>query len=198
MMRTIPSLALSLSHPLSHALIQAAGGVHTQRKKRIKGYLRVTRAMGDLFLKHADFNGPPLPAFVRVKPPYFPPYIHCSPDVREYELSIDDRFLLLASDGLWEACTDEEVTAVLNSALLSQDQERYRLVRAHTQCGLESQFARFYSNVLRVSSHVAAHVEHHLLCYEKRPHRLTHAPSREYLLVPSVPRVCRCRRCFQT
>ena len=48
----------------------------------MKGYLRVTRAVGDLYLKDAVFNGPPLPAFIRVKEPYCPPYIHCNPDVR--------------------------------------------------------------------------------------------------------------------
>jgi hypothetical protein len=48
----------------------------------VKGYLRVTRAVGDLYLKDAVFNGPPLPAFIRVKEPYCPPYIHCNPDVR--------------------------------------------------------------------------------------------------------------------
>jgi serine/threonine protein phosphatase PrpC len=137
MMRTIPSLTLSLTLSHTHSST-AAGGAHIQRKKRIKGYLKVTRAMGDFFLKDIEFNGPPLPAFIRSKPPYFPPYIHCSPDVREYELTIDDRFLLLASDGLWEACTDEEVTAVLNSALLSVNQKHFRRVHPHTLRGLET------------------------------------------------------------
>jgi len=134
----------------------------------------VTRAIGDLFLKDAGFNGPPLPAFIRIKPPYFPPYIHCSPDVREYELSIDDRFLLLASDGLWEVCTDEEVTEVLTSALLSEDQNRYRRVRAHTQRSLKSQFA--CRRMRRKPSRFVT----------SSPHRLKHAASRGYPLVPSV------------
>lgn len=99
-------------------------------KKRVKGYLRVTRAVGDLYLKDAVFNGPPLPAFIRVKEPYCPPYIHCNPDVREYELSESDRFVLLASDGLWECCSDEEVTEVLQAAIMSIDQNRFRQIPA--------------------------------------------------------------------
>ena len=52
-----------------------------------------------------------------------------SVQVREYELSESDRFVLLASDGLWECCSDEEVTEVLQAAIMSIDQNRFRQVR---------------------------------------------------------------------
>ena len=54
----------------------------------VKGRLQPTRALGDAYLKHSEFNGPPgLRARGRhIPPPYTPPYISARPDTRALAL----------------------------------------------------------------------------------------------------------------
>ena len=37
----------------------------------------------------------------------------CIPDIIEFDLSEDDRFLLLASDGIWEFLSNEDVGKII-------------------------------------------------------------------------------------
>ncbi len=70
----------------------------------VKGRLQPTRALGDLYLKYSEFNGKPgTRLFGRhVKPPYTPPYVSATPEVRIHETDQHkDAFLLLACDGVW-------------------------------------------------------------------------------------------------
>ncbi|OQR83857.1 protein phosphatase 2C [Achlya hypogyna] len=62
--------------------------------KRVAGSLSVTRALGDMYLKSAEFSNPPYKAKV--------PYITAEPDVVVHTVSKLDKFVILASDGLWE------------------------------------------------------------------------------------------------
>jgi len=52
----------------------------------VKGRLQPTRALGDAYLKYSEFNGPPGSASRswgrHIPPPYTPPYITSSPEVR--------------------------------------------------------------------------------------------------------------------
>jgi pyruvate dehydrogenase phosphatase len=64
-----------------------------------------SRSIGDFRLKHREFNfhqfnrelGYRLPI-----PNYTGPYITHTPDVQVFELKKEDRFLVLATDGLWD------------------------------------------------------------------------------------------------
>jgi len=94
-------------------------GRHGQ--KRVKGLLKVTRAIGDLYLKDASFNCLPLPPLVQVKEPYKPPYIYNEPEVETATLDHRARFLLLASDGLWENLSKPEVLSAMEEAMVSHD-----------------------------------------------------------------------------
>ncbi|KDO27870.1 hypothetical protein SPRG_07142 [Saprolegnia parasitica CBS 223.65] len=62
--------------------------------KRVAGSLSVTRALGDWYLKADEFSAPPYKAKV--------PYITAEPDVVVHHITKRDKFLILASDGLWE------------------------------------------------------------------------------------------------
>jgi len=58
----------------------------------VKGRLQLTRSLGDLYLKTADFNAPPglhRSAGRRIPDPYSPPYVSGTPEVTFLEL--DDR-----------------------------------------------------------------------------------------------------------
>ena len=55
---------------------------------RVSGTLAVTRALGDLSLKNEGVIN--------------------IPDVFEFEINQDTKYLIIASDGLWDVCQDEE------------------------------------------------------------------------------------------
>ena len=62
---------------------------------RVEGVLAVSRAMGDFSLK---------------------PYVTASPDLIEYELTDDDLYLVLGSDGVWDVVTNETAARIVLSA----------------------------------------------------------------------------------
>lgn len=44
--------------------------------------------------------------------------VECEPDVTRHRLTPDDKFILLASDGLWDVLTDQEAVDVVDSELM--------------------------------------------------------------------------------
>ncbi|KAG9400107.1 hypothetical protein AC1031_011017 [Aphanomyces cochlioides] len=81
--------------------------------KRVAGSLMVTRAFGDWYLKAEEFSSMPYKSKV--------PYITAEPDVMVHELSQDDKFIILASDGLWEVISpDLAVQVVANYVSTAQ------------------------------------------------------------------------------
>lgn len=69
--------------------------------KRVAGSLAVTRALGDAYLKT------PLLSFDPYK--NHAPYITARPEVNCRLLAKGDRVIILASDGVWERCSGEDV-----------------------------------------------------------------------------------------
>ncbi len=63
----------------------------------VKNRLQPTRALGDFELKHAEFTAE--------EKEFRGPYITHLPEIMRFELQALDRFLLLASDGLWDELT---------------------------------------------------------------------------------------------
>lgn len=80
---------------------------------RIGGSLQISRVIGDAYLKHRDF-APPLWA------PYVP-YVSAIPEVRVRALGSRDRFLILASDGLWDSLGVQRAVEVVCHALADED-----------------------------------------------------------------------------
>ncbi|DBA03611.1 TPA: hypothetical protein N0F65_006790 [Lagenidium giganteum] len=74
--------------------IEAAGGLvlYVKGVARVNGRLVVTRAFGDAELQQ---------------------YINASPDVIRRELSPDDEYIVMASDGLWDTLTNEQVQSCI-------------------------------------------------------------------------------------
>eukprot|EP00697_Spironema_sp_BW2_P006163 gnl/Spiro4/18592_TR9970_c0_g1_i1.p1 gnl/Spiro4/18592_TR9970_c0_g1~~gnl/Spiro4/18592_TR9970_c0_g1_i1.p1 ORF type:complete len:277 (+),score=61.25 gnl/Spiro4/18592_TR9970_c0_g1_i1:385-1215(+) len=67
---------------------------------RVGGHLMVTRSIGDMYLKDAEFS---------ILPPQYLPYITADPEITVQPLDSTAEFLVLASDGLWEHMSNEEV-----------------------------------------------------------------------------------------
>jgi pyruvate dehydrogenase phosphatase len=71
----------------------------------VKGSLMPTRAIGDLRLKHPEFNfheSSEKHGYRRSIPVFKGPYITHEPDIQVIPLSSEDKYLVMASDGLWD------------------------------------------------------------------------------------------------
>lgn len=69
---------------------------------RVAGSLAVTRALGDAYLKRKNLSFDPYKQYV--------PYITAEPEISMHKLNPkSDRFLILATDGLWERLENDEV-----------------------------------------------------------------------------------------
>lgn len=83
----------------------------------VKKRLMPTRSFGDLDLKWAEFNNPHhLPreqGFRSVKQPFTGPYITHVPDIVITDISPADKFLILASDGLWDEMSEQEAAELV-------------------------------------------------------------------------------------
>jgi pyruvate dehydrogenase phosphatase len=85
-----------------------------------KGRLQPTRSFGDLYLKHSEFNAPPGDSLRNrfVQPPYTPPYITAQPELSVVPADAErDLFVVLASDGLWDAVDSQEAVDLVAHAL---------------------------------------------------------------------------------
>ncbi|KAL6145987.1 hypothetical protein ACLB2K_056670 [Fragaria x ananassa] len=78
--------------------------------KRVKGYLKVTRAFGAGFLKQPKWNDALLEMF-RLNYVGTAPYITCIPSLYHHKLRPRDRLLILSSDGLYQYFTNEEAVS---------------------------------------------------------------------------------------
>jgi len=115
----------------------------------VKGRLQLTRSLGDLYLKYPQFNakeGQPRSMGRHIPDPYTPPYVSHLPDMTHVRLDPSrDRFVVVASDGVWDFLSDEEAVAIVGRSLDasggSADAAAAALVeatlrRAADECGL--------------------------------------------------------------
>lgn len=98
--RSGKALALSRDHKPDRdderARIERAGGcVKMYGCARVDGILAVSRAFGDRMLKHHG--------------------VCADPEISHHDLSHDDRYLVIASDGLWDVFTNDEVAEVVTN-----------------------------------------------------------------------------------
>ncbi|KAH7430069.1 hypothetical protein KP509_09G081500 [Ceratopteris richardii] len=79
---------------------------------RVKGVISVTRAFGVGYLKKGDWNNKLM--WMRVADLRSPPYISAKPHLATHKLSNGDEFVVMASDGLFDFFTNEEVIYLLH------------------------------------------------------------------------------------
>ncbi|KAL5276852.1 PDP1 family protein [Megaselia abdita] len=97
------------------------------RQDRLLGQLLPTRAFGDFRYKwtaeviqdfvvpHAGFGPSALPQYYLT-----PPYLTCQPEVTYHRLNPTDKFLILATDGLWEFLTPIQVVNIVGEHLANK------------------------------------------------------------------------------
>lgn len=80
---------------------------------RVKGKLKLTRAFGVGYLKKRKLNDA-LMGILRVRNLCSPPYVYTQPFTMSHEVSENDLFVVLGSDGLFDFFQNEEVVALVH------------------------------------------------------------------------------------
>ncbi|KAL6190984.1 hypothetical protein ACLB2K_037378 [Fragaria x ananassa] len=85
---------------------------------KVKGKLKVTRAFGVGYLKKKKLNDA-LMGILRVRNLISPPYVSTQPSVDVRRISKSDRFVIVASDGLFDFFTNDEAVKLVRSYISS-------------------------------------------------------------------------------
>ncbi|KAJ6330679.1 hypothetical protein OIU76_009303 [Salix suchowensis] len=82
---------------------------------RIKGIIQVSRSIGDAYLKRPEFSlNPSFPRF-HLPEPIRRPVLTSEPSIYSRDLRPNDKFVIFASDGLWEQLTNQEAVEIVYS-----------------------------------------------------------------------------------
>ncbi|KAJ7976003.1 Phosphatase 2C family protein [Quillaja saponaria] len=138
---------------------------------RIKGIIQVSRSIGDAYLKRPEFSlDPSFPRF-HLPEPIGRPVLTSEPSVCTRVLQPTDKFLIFASDGLWEHMTNQEAAEIvynnprtgaakrlLTAALI--EAARKREMRYKDLKNVEKGIRRFFHDDITI---VVVFIDHELL-----------------------------------
>ncbi|GMJ12687.1 Arabidopsis Pp2c clade D 6 [Hibiscus trionum] len=82
---------------------------------RVKGLIQISRSIGDVYLKRAEFNREPLYQKFRLREPFKKPILSADPSISEHQLQPQDQFVIFASDGLWEHLSNQEAVDIVQN-----------------------------------------------------------------------------------
>lgn len=99
---------ISLHHDDPNIVVQKQG------VWRIKGIIQVSRSIGDAYLKSPEFNIDHSVRF-RLPEPLTRPVLTAEPSICKRILRPQDKFIIFASDGLWELLTNQEAVEVVHN-----------------------------------------------------------------------------------
>lgn len=77
--------------------------------------LQISRSIGDVYLKKAEFNREPLYAKFRLRDPMRRPILSADPSISVHEIQPNDQFLIFASDGLWEHLSNQDAVDIVQN-----------------------------------------------------------------------------------
>ena len=97
------------------------GETHTLfADRRLLGGLMPFRSFGDVSYKWKPEHLSSI--YQQVLPRYYtPPYLTAEPEVSHHELTEDDKFIVIATDGLWERLSNEQVINIVGDKLDQHD-----------------------------------------------------------------------------
>ncbi|KAK1358772.1 Protein-serine/threonine phosphatase [Heracleum sosnowskyi] len=82
---------------------------------RVKGIIKISRSIGDAYMKYAQYNREPLPEKFRLPEPINMPIMSSTPSILSHPLHPNDSFLIFASDGLWEHLSNEKAVEIVHN-----------------------------------------------------------------------------------
>ncbi|KAE9589251.1 hypothetical protein Lal_00000607 [Lupinus albus] len=121
---------------------------------RVKGIIQISRSIGDVYLKKAEFNREPLYTKFRVREPFKRPILSSEPSITVHQLQPHDQFIILASDGLWEHLSNREAVDIV--ANNSRNGSARRLVKVALQEAAKKREMR-YSDLKKIDRGVRRH-----------------------------------------
>jgi len=83
----------------------------------VKGVLQCTRSIGDMLLKYKEFNTPPSEGSsksYRTLNNFNGPYINYLPEIKVYNITKNDEYLILASDGFWDLVNNKILEGIVS------------------------------------------------------------------------------------
>ncbi|CAL9245241.1 unnamed protein product [Arabidopsis halleri] len=116
--------------------------------------LQVSRSIGDVYLKKAEFNREPLYTKYRLREAMKRPIFSGEPSITVHDLQPDDQFLIFASDGLWEQLSNQEAVEVVQNH--RRNGIARRLVKAALQEAAKKREMR-YSDLNKIERGVRRH-----------------------------------------
>ncbi|KAF8406635.1 hypothetical protein HHK36_008725 [Tetracentron sinense] len=158
------SLQLSAEHNASiESVRQELHSLHPDDSKivvlkhnvwRVKGLIQVSRSIGDVYLKKAEFNREPLYVKFRLREPFRRPILSAEPSIYVHQLQPHDQFLIFASDGLWEHLSNQDAVDLVQTHPRSGSARR--LVKAALQEAAKKREMR-YSDLKKIDRGVRRH-----------------------------------------
>ncbi|KAM1318321.1 probable protein phosphatase 2C 60 [Malus sylvestris] len=121
---------------------------------RVKGLIQISRSIGDVYLKKAEFNREPLYSKFRLRDPIKRPILSADPAISVIQLQPHDQFIIFASDGLWEHLTNQEAVDIVQKHPRSGSAKR--LVKTALQEAAKKREMR-YSDLKKIDRGVRRH-----------------------------------------
>ncbi|XP_010259228.1 PREDICTED: probable protein phosphatase 2C 42 isoform X2 [Nelumbo nucifera] len=118
---------------------------------RVKGIIQVSRSIGDVYMKHAQYNREPLNGKFRLSEPMDMPILTANPSVVSLPLQPNDSFIIFASDGLWEHLSNEKAVDIVHNHQHAGSAKR--LIKAALQEAARKREMRF-SDLQRIDKKI--------------------------------------------
>lgn len=112
------------------------------RRGRVLGRLQPSRSFGDAKYKWPRKRGRQLGA-KKIKEYFTPPYVTAEPAVTELDHHQDDRFVVLATDGLWDVVSSHDAVTVVGQHLDSHHGDVKGAANALVAAALQRSVCRF-------------------------------------------------------
>ncbi|KAL8130178.1 hypothetical protein V2J09_019333 [Rumex salicifolius] len=154
---------LKSSHPnssdivvLKHGVWRVKGIIQVSASFRnmLKKFSLVSRSIGDVYMKHAQYNREPIPAKFRLPQPLNMPILSANPSIISHHLEPDDSFVIFASDGLWEHLSNEKAVEIVHNNPHAGSAKR--LVKAALQEAARKREMR-YSDLTKIDKKIRRH-----------------------------------------
>ncbi|EPS71472.1 hypothetical protein M569_03278, partial [Genlisea aurea] len=121
---------------------------------RVKGLIQISKSIGDVYLKKAEYNKEPLHHKFRLREPFRKPILSSEPSITAHQLLPHDQFIIFASDGLWEHLSNQEAVDLVKNQPRSGSARR--LVKAALQEAARKREMR-YSDLKKIDRGVRRH-----------------------------------------
>ncbi|XP_033112996.1 pyruvate dehydrogenase [acetyl-transferring]-phosphatase 1, mitochondrial-like [Anneissia japonica] len=150
---------LKAAHPASEDISVLKNG-------RLLGELMPLRAFGDVRFKWTETEQRTIISELNpghVIPKYYktPPYLIATPDICMHTITKSDRFLILASDGLWEMISPEKCVKLVGDFLQPQKMDD---IEGLSLLQIQTRLKQHKETLIPVDDNVATHLIRYALC----------------------------------